>query len=68
MTTADRDAALLALEVARARVDDLTVNLARHAGIDTQARRMVQVLACFGPVLSAIEYLIPPLPPPTDQH
>jgi hypothetical protein len=54
-----RDVAGLALHLARTRVDDLTVAYARRAGLDTNARRMIEVLACFGPVLTAIESLVP---------
>jgi hypothetical protein len=56
---ARRDAAVLALHLARTRVDDLTFELARRAGVDTGVRRMIEVLSCLGPVLTAIESLIP---------
>jgi hypothetical protein len=56
---AHRDAAVLALRLARKRVDDLSTDLARYAGIDTSARRLVQVLACFGPIITALEHLLP---------
>jgi hypothetical protein len=62
LDVARRDAAVLALHTARTKVDDLTVDYARHAGIDTNARRSVQILACFSPVLAAIECLLPEPP------
>jgi hypothetical protein len=60
--TARRDLAVLALHAARARVDELTADFARHAGIDTSARRLVQVLGCFAPLLRAVEALVPDAP------
>jgi hypothetical protein len=56
---ARRDAAVLAIHTARSRVDELTVEFARHAGIDTNARRLVRVLSCLGPILTALEHLVP---------
>jgi hypothetical protein len=60
---ARRDAAVLSLRAAQQRVDDLTVDLARHAGIDRNARRMVQLLGCFAPIISAIELALPEATP-----
>jgi hypothetical protein len=54
---ARRDAAVLALHQAHRRIDDLTLDLAKRAGVDTGARRLIQVLACFAPVLRALEHL-----------
>ncbi len=59
IAAARRDTAVLALRLAQQKVEDLTVDLARHAGIDRDARRMVQILACFAPIISAIEHALP---------
>jgi hypothetical protein len=59
---ARRDVAVLTLRAAQQRVDDLTVELARHDVADHHTRRMVQILACFGPIISAIELVLPEEP------
>jgi hypothetical protein len=58
-----RDAAVLALRLAHKRIDDLTIELAKRAGVDSGARRTIQVLACFEPVLTAIEHVLPEAEP-----
>jgi hypothetical protein len=55
---ARRDLAVLSLHQARARIDDLTLDMAKRAGVDTTARRIISVLACFTPVLTALECLV----------
>ncbi len=59
IAAARRDAAILSLRLAQKKVEDLIVELARHAGVDREARRMIQVLGCFAPLISAIEQVVP---------
>ena len=59
---ARRDAAALALHLARTRVDDMVVHYAKRTGLDPHARAIVQIMACFSPVLTAIENLVPEAP------
>ena len=55
---ARRDLALARLRAAKQQIEELTVELARRMG-DPNAQRMVHILACFGPIIAAIEHTLP---------
>jgi hypothetical protein len=56
---------VLSLHVAQEKVDTLTAELARDADGDGNARRMVQIMACFGPLIAAISHALPEPSEPT---
>lgn len=56
MRKAQRDAAVLSIALATKR-EDLRIELASRGGVDTMARRSLQILMVVEPMLAAMRFL-----------